>query len=175
MGWEVSIRLRPIWKLTLHFEIWIAFLKDGNDDVDDDPVANVAISKKSKRHQNDATTFYSATFRGLFILSSLYRCQCDQVVEFFCSILGHLQQMKIDHEQKFCQDRINFLQMLNKPYNFGSKECKYVPKWRNIAKSGHTDRCTYGFIFKHCVSQNGSSPPSTKVLRRKKHNNSSYN
>ena len=86
-----------------------------------------------------------------------------------------LQQIKIDHEQKFCQDRINFLQMLNKPLKFGSKECKYVPKWRNIAKSGHTDRCTYGFIFKHCVSQNGSSPPSTKVFRRKKHNNSSYN
>ena len=49
--------------------------------------------------------------------------QCDQmVIYFFCSIFGHLQQIKVAQQQKFGLSMIFLAQMLNKPLRIGSKD-----------------------------------------------------
>ena len=52
--------------------------------------------------------------------------QCDQMVKNFCSIFGHLQQIKIAKQQNLAETKI-FLQMLHKHLKIGSKD---------LAKSG---------------------------------------
>ena len=50
--------------------------------------------------------------------------QCDQMAKFFCSIFGHLQQIKFAQQQKFGQSRIIICQMLHKLFILGSKDCE---------------------------------------------------
>ena len=56
----------------------------------------------------------------------------------FVFSFGHLQQWKFTQDvakvdSKFCPK-------LNRPFRICQKYIKFLPKWRNIAKSGHTGR-----------------------------------
>ena len=103
---------------------------------------DLLLSIQNKYFQTISPQFSRPLFRYYSLYDPSNFDQCDQMARLFkkyLAICNYLFNLTLMYSITFLpQIWSNFYQILNKPSKM-SKTFKMLPKWRNFAKSGHTD------------------------------------
>ena len=81
---------------------------------------------------------------------------CDQIAKLEVQFVAIFHNVNLPNSKKIAKVGSTFCQILNKPLRKWQIRLKFLPKWRNFAKSGHTGR------FLHCPN----IFPHSLVLKR---------